>query len=74
MKLIRWIKDFFIRQTFDYKWNCDKRSNTNSAFRRLKINQIYKLNINPIKVPLNINYTKVYEYYYKVWGKSEFPP
>ena len=70
MKLIRWIKDFFIRQTFDYRWNRDKRSNTNSAFRRLKINHIYKLNINPIKVSLNINYIKVYEYYYKVCKKN----
>jgi len=66
MKLIRWIKDFFIRQTFNYKWERNKISNTNSAFRRLKINQIYKLNRVPVKVALNVNYTKVYEYYYKV--------
>jgi len=70
MKWIRWIKDFFIRQTFDYKWNRDKRSNTNSVYRRLKINQIYKLNINSIKAPFNINTVKVYEYYYKVCKKN----
>lgn len=55
MNLINTIKRFL---------KSDKLSNTNSVIRRIKMDNIYKLDL-PIQTNSNIDYEKIKEYYNK---------